>query len=325
LFSVESGGIVRREVRSQNIEPETAALMPMRVEISSNAEPAAYPDLKYTVYKDDAIKKMRIRTFESDNGADNSAALQMWFEKHGLSKHVQKLRQPNDIDGDGAAGNVQWPYFGNKCMQQRQAAVAHEMLNRGCEHVLEVGGYLTPLDNVLRDLVKQNRSLKLPKSYTNIDPSVDKPKDVTTDGMRAVHIPMTISDFVANSAASFRKDFGLTELSESSEGSICMCMLSVWDPHVDTGSDRSAMQSLISHAGFLAASSAFDELEHLSVVETIADHAHRLKPHHKSSIDCTTELMEEESHFKGDEVERLEFMSLLQSGKIPPLLMMSWA
>jgi len=201
-------------------------------------------------------------------------------------------------------------------MQRRQVAVAHEMLNRGCEHVVEVGGYLTPLDALLRDLA-WNFSYKLPKSYINIDPSVKMPMDVTVDGMRSVHIPMTLADFTNASAMQFRHAFKLSvrdlhvdaSLSHSTD-KICAVILSVWDPHVATSNDREALRQLFHHVGFLAASAADDEMEHLSVVKLIAEVAHDLKPTQNEQVfDCSKELSSEKSHWPGDQVEHLDYLS----------------
>mmetsp|Transcript_42476 Transcript_42476/g.79763 ORF Transcript_42476/g.79763 Transcript_42476/m.79763 type:complete len:336 (+) Transcript_42476:73-1080(+) len=238
---------------------------------------------------------------------NNSLSLQAWFHTHGLSEQVLHLRKPNSDDGDGSVKNPEWTYFATKCMQRRQEAVAREMLNRGCEHVVEVGGYLSPVDGFLRKLALQSGA-KLPQTYTNIDPSVNKALDVTVGGMRSVHIPMTVVDFTAASAASFRHAFGLMDL-ENSTDNCCAVILSVWDPHVANKSDRIALRELLRHVTFLAASAASDEMEHLKVLEQIAKTAHALEPLQKSkAFNCSKALQNDTTHWPGDEVEYLDYL-----------------
>merc|ERR1719316_885769 len=126
------------------------------------------------------------------------------------------MRKPDSGFGNGTIGNVQWPYFQTQCMQRRQMAVAHQVLKQGCKHIVEIGGYLTPLDGFLRNIVGDSGQ-KLPGSYINIDPSVNAAMDVTANEMRSVHIPMTLADFTSSSSSNFRKKFELTEFASSTD------------------------------------------------------------------------------------------------------------
>merc|ERR1719446_1049221 len=139
----------------------------------------------------------------------------------------------------------------SECFQQRYNAVAKEVLKRHCNVVIEVGGYLTPLDGFLLNASKDGKHGKhhsFPKTYINIDASMKKAKVTAKDGLVSYHLPMTISDFVGQDVTHMRSKKGLGFSRKDS----CAVIFGIWDPHVKQKKDSTAMQNLLSGVHFAA-------------------------------------------------------------------------
>eukprot|EP00929_Paragymnodinium_shiwhaense_P065149 TRINITY_DN32696_c0_g1_i2.p1 TRINITY_DN32696_c0_g1~~TRINITY_DN32696_c0_g1_i2.p1 ORF type:complete len:308 (+),score=34.82 TRINITY_DN32696_c0_g1_i2:114-1037(+) len=240
---------------------------------------------------------------------ENPSALRSWFEANGVSEAVRAMRQPNPDIGDGTVDSPQWRYLDSACMHRRQRLAAAAILQQGCRHVVEIGGYRYPLDGFLNASASKLQK-ELPMSYINIDPSTLEAEDKKMRSMRSVRIPMTLADFI--SADEFRAIFSLNS------PDICVCALSLWDPHTRTQKDRWGLHELFRNASLLVVSAAEDEQEHLDRVESIAKKARGLEPDATKSVvvNCSAELKDEATHWPGDEVERLD---VLQRG--PPVML----
>lgn len=297
----------------------------------ANAEQHLVRRLRSEMSPESPLQPKAVESEDLESVTNNSMGVQSWFKEHGVSDAVAALQIPDSAIGDGTVSNMQWPYFKHPCMQRRQEAVAEEMLKRQCKHVVEVGGYVSPVDGFLRDAARRCRqnvgmepgsSCTLPLSYVNIDPSVVAPQDVTIGGMRSIHIPMTLADFTENTSLPFRSQFGLKELLSTADG-LCACSLSLWDPHVKQKHDLLAYNDLFKNANFVAISSAADEMEHLREVQRLAKAQHLAQIMQMHRFDCSTELIKETSHYDGDELEFLDEFSRPDPAHLAHMLMLS--
>jgi len=202
-------------------------------------------------------------------GDDEKATkkLQDWFDNNKLpSGDIEKM--------DGSIDDPIWNYMKSDCFQGRYRTTAKDILQRDCKRVIEIGGYLTPLDKFLVEAVggakvedkegknskgdsllqgpgkgKDAKSSDLPALYVNIDPSMPAAKVQKEKGMKIIHLPMTLADFFSDEAKSLRDEFQL----EVSKEDTCTMAFGIWDPHYKNPEDEEAMLKLYKNVKFAAA------------------------------------------------------------------------
>lgn len=198
-------------------------------------------------------------------GDDEQATkkLQDWFENNKLpSGEIEKM--------DGSVDDPIWAYMKSDCFQGRYRTTAKDILQRDCKRVIEIGGYLTPLDKFLLEAAggdkegknskgdsllqgpgkgKDAKSGGLPALYVNIDPSMPEAKVQKEQGMKIVHLPMTLADFFSDEAKTLRDEFQL----DISKDDSCTMAFGIWDPHYKNPEDEEAMLKLYKNVKFAAA------------------------------------------------------------------------
>eukprot|EP00929_Paragymnodinium_shiwhaense_P118534 TRINITY_DN90450_c0_g1_i1.p1 TRINITY_DN90450_c0_g1~~TRINITY_DN90450_c0_g1_i1.p1 ORF type:complete len:665 (+),score=230.13 TRINITY_DN90450_c0_g1_i1:101-2095(+) len=203
-------------------------------------------------------------------------AMQMWIEAASLqSANVEKL--------DGDLTDHKWDYMGDECFKQRYQIVAEEVLKRKCEVVIEVGGYMTPLDAfLLNDTYDKHQ---LPKMYINIDASISKVQAKVSEGMPSYHLPMTIADFVSDDVSKMRAKNGLT----FSRANSCAVIFGIWDPHLNTTEDEDAMHVLLEGVKFAAIETS-DYAKNWLDKTTLVGKAAGLNPIGDHDVDCRADM-----------------------------------
>eukprot|EP00929_Paragymnodinium_shiwhaense_P029926 TRINITY_DN17058_c0_g1_i1.p1 TRINITY_DN17058_c0_g1~~TRINITY_DN17058_c0_g1_i1.p1 ORF type:complete len:679 (+),score=198.15 TRINITY_DN17058_c0_g1_i1:121-2157(+) len=220
----------------------------------------------------------------ADEGVDDASQqfLDDFFAK-------AQLDSAKDAKPDGGRDEQVWDYMKHACFQKRYEQVAEEVLTRGCDTVVEVGGYLTPLDDFLPDALKrmhqQGRQPKLPKIYANIDPSASAAKVSKKGSLLSLQLPMTLADFFGEATKPLQEKFGL----KVGHGNSCAVMFGVWDPHLKAEKDSSAALQLLKNVHFAAGETSDYAKNWLEALTKLAAQASLHQDGDDRDVDCSAE------------------------------------
>jgi len=122
-------------------------------------------------------------------GRDCADTLQNWYKSAGLNDHAHLTTRTGTVDGS------LWNYLNSSAYRMRYAGVGS--LLRSHRHILEVGGFLSPIDAFLPEG-------SAAQSVTVVDPTIEGSATLvgpllgSVGSMRwrqVLHLPMTLADY----------------------------------------------------------------------------------------------------------------------------------
>eukprot|EP00929_Paragymnodinium_shiwhaense_P013104 TRINITY_DN120968_c0_g1_i1.p1 TRINITY_DN120968_c0_g1~~TRINITY_DN120968_c0_g1_i1.p1 ORF type:complete len:373 (+),score=95.93 TRINITY_DN120968_c0_g1_i1:86-1120(+) len=205
---------------------------------------------------DESVTSPSQGSVEPDSSTTND--LVQWFKDNKLpSADAEKM--------DGDVNDGKWAYMDHECFKRRYKTVSKLILERKCKTVVEVGGYLTPLDSFLLEEHK-NSGGSLPETYMNVDPSMKNAEASKNEGMRSLQLPLSLADLFSKEAKSLREKFTINV----DPNDTCAIAFGIWDPHYKEKQDQAAMGRLFKSVRFLGVETSDYATKWLKATDAVA-------------------------------------------------------